>query len=72
MALVGKGVMYDSGGISLKPSDGMHVMMKMDMTGAAVVLATMSLLPALKPKVKVVGLPVLHRQHALGQRVEAR
>ncbi len=55
VALVGKGVMYDSGGISLKPSDGMHVMMKMDMTGAAVVLATMALLPALKPKVKVIG-----------------
>ncbi len=55
VALVGKGVMYDSGGISLKPSDGMHVLMKMDMTGAAVVLATMSLLPALKPKVKVIG-----------------
>jgi leucyl aminopeptidase len=45
VALVGKGVMYDSGRISL-PSDGMHVLMKMDMTGAAVVLATMSLLPS--------------------------
>jgi leucyl aminopeptidase len=55
VALVGKGVMYDSGGISLKPSDGMHVLMKMDMTGAAVVLATMSVLPVLKPKVKVTG-----------------
>ena len=55
VALVGKGVMYDSGGISLKPSDGMHVMMKMDMTGAAVVLAAMSALKALKPKVKVTG-----------------
>ena len=33
LALVGKGVMYDSGGISLKPTDGMHVMMKMDMSG---------------------------------------
>jgi leucyl aminopeptidase len=53
VALVGKGVMYDSGGISLKPSDGMHVMM--DMTGAAVVLATMGALKALKPKVKVTG-----------------
>ncbi|CAN0408360.1 unnamed protein product, partial [Phaeothamnion confervicola] len=39
LALVGKGVMYDSGGISLKPSDGMHAMMKMDMSGAAAVLA---------------------------------
>ena len=55
VALVGKGIMYDSGGISLKPSDGMHALMKMDMTGAAVVLATMSALPALKAKVKVVG-----------------
>jgi leucyl aminopeptidase len=55
VALVGKGVMYDSGGISLKPSDGMHVLMKMDMTGAAVVLATLSLLPVLRPKVKVIG-----------------
>jgi leucyl aminopeptidase len=47
VALVGKGVMYDSGGISLKPSDGMHAMMKMDMSGAAAVLATMSTVSAL-------------------------
>ncbi len=53
VALVGKGVMYDSGGISLKPSDGMHVNMKMDMSGAAAVLATMSVLKALKVKTKV-------------------
>ncbi len=55
LALVGKGVMYDSGGISLKPSDGMHAMMKMDMSGAAAVLATMSTLKALKCKAKVTG-----------------
>ena len=55
VALVGKGITYDSGGISLKPSDAMHAVMKMDMSGAAAVLATMSLLPALKPKVKVIG-----------------
>lgn len=55
LALVGKGITYDSGGISLKPSDAMHVAMKMDMSGAAAVLATMSLLPVLKPKVKVIG-----------------
>jgi leucyl aminopeptidase len=53
VALVGKGVMYDSGGISLKPSDGMHVNMKMDMTGAAAVLATMSTLSALDCKTRV-------------------
>jgi leucyl aminopeptidase len=55
VALVGKGVMYDSGGISLKPSDGMHQYMKMDMTGAAVVLATMLALRATRPRVRVVG-----------------
>ena len=53
LALVGKGVMYDSGGLSLKPSDGMHVMMKMDMSGAAAVLATMSTLKALRCRSKV-------------------
>ncbi len=53
VALVGKGVMYDSGGISLKPSDGMHVVMKLDMTGAASVLAAMSALKALKCKAAV-------------------
>ena len=47
LALVGKGVMYDSGGISLKPSDAMHAAMKMDMSGAAAVLASMSALAAL-------------------------
>ena len=38
LALTGKGITYDSGGISLKPSDAMHVAMKMDMSGAAAVL----------------------------------
>ena len=46
LALVGKGIMYDSGGISLKPSDPMHAAMKMDMSGAAAVLAAMSALAA--------------------------
>ena len=39
--------MYDSGGISLKPSDAMHATMKLDMSGAAAVLAAMSALTAL-------------------------
>jgi leucyl aminopeptidase len=47
LVLVGKGVMYDSGGISLKPSDASHAMMKGDMSGAAAVLATMSTLKTL-------------------------
>jgi leucyl aminopeptidase len=53
LALVGKGIMYDSGGISLKPSDNFHQNMKMDMSGAAAVLATMSALKDLKVKTKV-------------------
>src|SRR5262245_35143998 len=47
LSLVGKGVMYDSGGISLKPSDMVHARMKNDMAGAAAVLAAVSSLRAL-------------------------
>ena len=47
LALVGKGIMYDSGGISLKPSDAVHATMKTDMTGAGNVLAVMSALSAI-------------------------
>ena len=53
--MVGKGVMYDSGGISLKPSDPSHAMMKGDMSGAAAVLATMSTLKALGCTNQVTG-----------------
>ena len=55
VVLVGKGVMYDSGGISLKPSDASHAVMKMDMSGAAAVLATMSTLKGLRCKTAVTG-----------------
>jgi leucyl aminopeptidase len=41
LAWVGKGIMYDSGGISLKPPDGTHAMMKNDMAGAGSALAAM-------------------------------
>jgi leucyl aminopeptidase len=54
VALVGKGVMFDSGGLSLKTNDGM-LTMKLDMSGAAAVLAAMSVLPAVRPNVKVIG-----------------
>ncbi len=53
VALVGKGVMYDSGGLSLKPTNPMSVLMKMDMSGAAAVLATMTTLKQLGCKNKV-------------------
>src|SRR5690606_21057068 len=46
LAFVGKGVMYDSGGLALKPGDEVHAQMKNDMSGAAAVLAAMSALSA--------------------------
>ena len=54
VALVGKGITFDSGGLSLKPSDSM-IGMKGDMAGAAAVLATFSALDAVQPPVRVVG-----------------
>lgn len=55
IALVGKGVTFDSGGLSLKPSDAMETM-KMDMGGAATILGVFSVLAELRPKVNVIGL----------------
>ena len=55
VALVGKGITFDSGGLSLKTADGMETM-KTDMGGGAAVLAAMSVLPSLEPAVKVVGI----------------
>jgi leucyl aminopeptidase len=54
-ALVGKGVTFDSGGISLKPADKMEEM-KGDMAGGAAVLGAMAALARLKPRVPVIGL----------------
>ena len=55
IALVGKGVTFDSGGLSLKPSDGMKTM-KCDMAGAATVLGAMNAIAELNLPVNVVGL----------------
>ncbi|MFE0591864.1 leucyl aminopeptidase [Micromonospora echinospora] len=52
VALVGKGITFDTGGISIKPSQGMWEM-KSDMGGAAAVAATMLAVAALKPSVAV-------------------
>jgi leucyl aminopeptidase len=54
LALVGKGVTFDSGGLSIKPNDGM-LTMKCDMAGAATVLATMVAVARLKLPVHVMG-----------------
>jgi len=53
--LVGKGLTFDSGGVSLKPAAGMENM-KMDMCGGAAVLATMQAIAEIKPDVQVVAL----------------
>ena len=55
VVLVGKGVTFDTGGISIKPAQNMEDM-KYDMSGAAAVLGTFEMLGRLKPSVHVVGL----------------
>ncbi len=55
LALLGKGVTFDSGGISIKPAQSMEDM-KYDMSGAAAVLGTFEVLGRLKPKLNVIGL----------------
>jgi leucyl aminopeptidase len=55
IALVGKGLTFDSGGISIKPADKMWEM-KGDMAGAAAVLASMRTLAKLQPSVRVLGI----------------
>lgn len=55
LAVVGKGITFDSGGLCIKPADSMRTM-KMDMAGAAAVLGIMKAVARLKPSVKVHGL----------------
>ncbi len=55
LALVGKGITFDTGGISIKPAANMEAM-KADMTGAASVIAAMGAIAKLAPKVNVVGI----------------
>lgn len=53
--LVGKGITFDSGGISIKPGEGMDAM-KSDMAGAAAVLGTMKVVGMLKLSLRVIGI----------------
>jgi leucyl aminopeptidase len=55
VAVIGKGITFDSGGLDLKPAEGM-LRMKDDMSGAAAVLGIMRALPMLKPAFEVHGL----------------
>lgn len=58
LGLIGKGVTFDSGGISIKPSEGMHLM-RMDMAGSAAVIGAMSAIARLKPKANILGVIAL-------------
>lgn len=55
IAFIGKGITFDTGGISMKPAQGMEEM-KTDMSGAAAVLGAMQAIARLKPKLNVIGL----------------
>jgi leucyl aminopeptidase len=55
LGLVGKGITFDTGGISIKPADGMEKM-KYDMAGGATMIGAMHAIALLKPKVKVIGI----------------
>ena len=66
LGLVGKGVTFDSGGISIKPADGMEKM-KYDMCGAAAVLGAMRAIARLKPAVEITALvPVVENMTGSG------
>lgn len=54
VGLVGKGITFDSGGLSIKTGEGMENMKK-DCSGGAAVIAAITALPALRPKIKVVA-----------------
>ncbi|MEW6129544.1 MAG: leucyl aminopeptidase [Acidobacteriota bacterium] len=54
IAIVGKGITFDTGGISIKPAEGMEKM-KYDMSGAAATLAAMRAIAQLKPRINVIG-----------------
>ena len=66
--LVGKGITFDSGGLSLKPAAGME-WMKSDMGGAASVIATMCAIAQLKPDVNVVGWAPMAENMPSGQAI---
>ena len=55
LGLVGKGITFDTGGISIKPADGMEKM-KYDMAGGATMIGAMRAIALLKPKVKVISI----------------
>jgi len=64
LAIVGKGITFDSGGLSIKPSTNLHYM-KSDMGGSAVVLGIVELIAKLKLNINIVGV-VVSAENAVG------
>lgn len=69
LCFVGKGITFDSGGLSLKPAELMETM-KEDMSGAAAVIACMQVLGQLKPKVNVIGVAPISENMPSGTSVK--
>ncbi|WP_436493886.1 leucyl aminopeptidase [Actinokineospora sp. HUAS TT18] len=65
VVLVGKGITFDTGGISIKPAEGMHLM-KTDMSGGAAVIAAMIAIGRLGLPVRVTGLVPMAENHVSG------
>ena len=65
LVFVGKGITFDTGGISIKPADGMHLM-RTDMAGGAAVIAALLAVAALKLPLRVTGLVPCAENHVSG------
>ncbi|MGH3869904.1 MAG: leucyl aminopeptidase family protein [Pseudonocardiaceae bacterium] len=65
LVLVGKGITFDTGGISIKPADGMHLM-RTDMSGGAAVIAALLAVGRLKLPLRVTGLVPCAENHVSG------
>jgi len=65
LVLIGKGVTFDTGGISIKQADGMH-MMRTDMSGAAAVIAALQGIARLRLPIRVTGLAPAAENHMSG------
>ncbi|MGH3787329.1 MAG: leucyl aminopeptidase family protein [Pseudonocardiaceae bacterium] len=65
LVLVGKGITFDTGGISIKPAEGMHLM-RTDMSGGAAVIAALLAVGRLQPQLRVTGLVPCAENHVSG------
>ena len=71
LGLVGKGITFDTGGISIKPAENME-MMKYDMAGGAAMIGAMRAIALLKPRVRVIALVCAAENMPFGHGAKAR